>query len=57
MTRYEKGYRDGVEAAAKALENASVSPPVAKDHWSNAATALRHMLKRGHLAAPKPEPK
>lgn len=51
--RYDQGWRDGVEAAAKTLETANVSPPEAKDHWRNAAGALRIMLQRGNLTPPR----
>lgn len=51
--QYDKGWREGIEAAAAALEHAAVSPPEAKDHWSNAAHALRYMVKRGDLASTK----
>ena len=53
MTRYERGWRDAIEAAAKALETANVSPPDAKGHFINAGGALRWMLDRGDLAPPQ----
>jgi hypothetical protein len=58
VTRYERGWRDAIEAAAAALNTANVSGPAdAKTHWSNAGDALLYMLKRGELAPPKPEPR
>lgn len=58
MTRYERGWRDAIEAAAEALKTANVSGTAdAKAHWSNAGDALRYMLKRGDLDPPKPEPR
>jgi hypothetical protein len=57
VTRYERGWRDAIEAAASALNTANVSGPAdAKAHWSNAGDALR-MSKRGDLDPPKPEPR
>lgn len=56
-TRYEKGWRDAIEAAAKALENANVSPPDAKGHFANAGGVLRWLMEPGRdLFPPKPEP-
>lgn len=58
MTRYERGWRDAIEAAAKALENANVSPPEAKGHFVNAGGLLRWLTEPGReLVPPKPEPK
>lgn len=51
---YDQGFRDGVEAAAKALQQVNVSPDEAKPHFRNAGGALLHMLERGALA-PKNE--
>lgn len=56
-TRPAVGWRDAIEAAAKALETANVSPPEAKGHWANAADVLRLYTDDGRpLAPPKPEP-
>jgi hypothetical protein len=52
MTPYARGFRDGVEAAARALERTSISPPEAKAHITNGAQMLRRMVERGDLVPP-----
>lgn len=53
MSDYDVGFRDGVEAAARALEYAAVSPADAVTHWRNAGSALRYMASRGKLSLPR----
>jgi hypothetical protein len=44
MNAYQQGWKDGIAAAARVLQTATVSPPDAKGHFYNAGALLKHML-------------